>query len=252
MRGGRGAGLDDSPATKRGVESDARSTMLCMVPLPAIAGADSRIRSRGSLKRPSFAKAFYERPGQWSPGRRQTSWPRHAGECYHSLALRAWRAPQNDPLARTACFGRAAPPGAPPRFALGPADPPQNRTRPCRPASPGWRPLRARLVRHVTKRGTIVNGSVTNYFPVIPGRAPGGEPRARHRAGHFGPDPLAAIRNDNYPRNAARLTGPPNRPAISFSAPAARASLQPPCLALSTNLSSTSARVSGSCAPPRI
>ena len=127
-----------------------------------------------------------------------------------------------------------------------------DRTRPCRPASPGWRPLRARLVRHVTKRETIVNGSVTNYFPVIPGRAPGGEPRARHRAGHFGPDPLATIRNDDYPRNAARLTGPPNRPAISFSAPAARASLQPPCLALSTNLSSTSARVSGSCAPPRI
>ena len=44
------------------------------------------------------------------------SWPRHAGECYHSLALRARRAPQDNPLARTACFGRAAPPGAPPRL----------------------------------------------------------------------------------------------------------------------------------------
>jgi len=57
--------------------------------------------------------------------------PRHAGECYHSLALRARRAPQNDPLARTACLGRAAPPGAPPRLALQRSRPPQclSRTR---------------------------------------------------------------------------------------------------------------------------
>ena len=70
--------------------------------------------------RPSFAKPRLRKPSpkkEWSAGRRQGRGPRHAGECYHSLALRAWRAPQNDPLARTACFGRAAPPGAPPRFA---------------------------------------------------------------------------------------------------------------------------------------
>ena len=55
-----------------------------------------------------------------------------------------------------------------------------------------------------------------------------------------------------HPRNPARFTGPSNNPPISFSASAARASVQPPCLALSRNLSSMSARVSGSCAPPRI
>ena len=59
------------------------------------------------------------------------SWPRHAGECCHSLALRARRAPQDNPLARTACFGRAAPPGAPPRFRRQGGRPPrlENRTR---------------------------------------------------------------------------------------------------------------------------
>ena len=56
----------------------------------------------------------------------------------------------------------------------------------------------------------------------------------------------------SHPRSAARLTGPLNRPPISFSAAAARASLQPPCFTFSKNFCSISARVSGSCAPPRI
>jgi hypothetical protein len=63
---------------------------------------------------------------------------------------------------------------------------------------------------------------------------------------------LAPAAGSNHPRNGARFTGPSNKPPISLSPSAARASLQPPCLALSRNLSSMSARVSGSCAPPRI
>jgi hypothetical protein len=82
--------------------------------------------------RPSFAKAkftkshSYEKPRarkttrvlKWSAGRRRGRGPRHADGCCHPPTLRAWRAPQNDPLARTACFGRAAPPGAPPPLRL--------------------------------------------------------------------------------------------------------------------------------------
>jgi hypothetical protein len=61
---------------------------------------------------------------EWSAGRRRGRGPRHADGCCHPPTLRAWRAPQNDPLARTACFGRAAPPGAPPpsRFAAAAVD----------------------------------------------------------------------------------------------------------------------------------
>ena len=73
---------------------------------------------------------------RWSVGRRQSQGPRHADECCHSPALRAWRAPQSDPLARTACFGRAAPPGAPPRFLPGGRPPAQNRTRSVSRSSP--------------------------------------------------------------------------------------------------------------------
>src|ERR1700689_2531412 len=61
---------------------------------------------------------------KWSAGRRRGRGPRHANGCCHPPTLRAWRAPQNDPLARTACFGRAAPPGAPPpsRFSTAAVD----------------------------------------------------------------------------------------------------------------------------------
>jgi hypothetical protein len=61
---------------------------------------------------------------EWSAGRRRGRGPRHADGCCHPPTLRAWRAPQNDPLARTACFGRAAPPGAPPpsRFSAAAVD----------------------------------------------------------------------------------------------------------------------------------
>jgi hypothetical protein len=81
--------------------------------------------------RPSLVSSFTKAPpkkGRWSAGRRQRSWPRHANGCYHPLALRARRAPQNDPLARTACFGRAAPPGAPPRLCGAGGRPPSRRT----------------------------------------------------------------------------------------------------------------------------
>ncbi len=75
-----------------------------------------------------------------------------ASECCRSLAVRERRAPQNDPLARTDCFGRAAPPGAPPR-----------RSPDCRPAQ-----LRAALVTDrralpvwtlATGRGLILSGN---------------------------------------------------------------------------------------------
>ena len=61
---------------------------------------------------------------EWSAGRRRGRGPRHADGCCHPPTLRAWRAPQNNPLARTACFGRAAPPGAPPpsRFSAAAVD----------------------------------------------------------------------------------------------------------------------------------
>src|SRR5271170_3493527 len=90
-------------------------------PSPAFAGEDSVMCSRGASASELCFK-LHERPPpkreEWSAERRLGRGPRHAGECYHSLALRAWRAPQDNPLARTACFGRAAPRGAPPRFAL--------------------------------------------------------------------------------------------------------------------------------------
>ncbi len=80
--------------------------------------------------------------------------PRHAGECCHSLALRAWRAPQDDPLARTACFGRAAPPGAPPwPSPRRPAAPASNRTRRISRPSPVT-PLDERDFGYVTAMGT--------------------------------------------------------------------------------------------------
>ena len=96
--------------------------------------------------------------------------PRHAGERCHSLALRAWRAPQNNPLARTACFGRAAPPGAPPRFSPGRSTATaRHRTR-CtfgaclRKASVDERDS---LPCFVTETVTNVNRNVTTVQPVI-------------------------------------------------------------------------------------
>src|SRR5580692_3676232 len=72
--------------------------------------------------RPSFAKATvtkshaHKKPSALRVERREAPGrgPRHADGCCHPATLRAWRAPQIVPLARTACFGRAAPPGAPP------------------------------------------------------------------------------------------------------------------------------------------
>ena len=77
---------------------------------------------------------------EWSAGRRRGRGPRHADGCCHPPTLRAWRAPQNDPLARTACFGRAAPPGAPPPSRLSAAAVDRRRLRAafrsCQPKSP--------------------------------------------------------------------------------------------------------------------
>jgi len=100
-------------------------------PSPAIAGAESN-RVLAAPVRPSFAKAKFtkshshEKPRAFRVERREAPGrgPRHADGCCHPPTLRAWRAPQDDPLARTACFGRAAPPGAPPpsRFSAAAVD----------------------------------------------------------------------------------------------------------------------------------
>jgi hypothetical protein len=106
--------------------------------------------------RPSFAKAqIHEKPFarkatrvlKWSAGRRRGRGPRHADGCCHPPTLRAWRAPQNNPLARTACFGRAAPPGAPPpsRFSAAAVDRPlpESRLSLLPTGITGWRPYGA-------------------------------------------------------------------------------------------------------------
>ena len=203
------------------------------------------------------------------------SWPRHAGECCHSLALRARRAPQDNPLARTACFGRAAPPGAPPRFLAQAAGPPRlkNRTRSIRRLKSAGGVLPSEiLIRSLCNYNRddcqeVVASIVTTFPGRSAARSGALQTRDRHglraaeaprsRRPRISGAPLARCtasgeRLRRHPRNGARLTGPSNKPPISFSASAARASLQPPCLALSRNLSSMSARVSGSCAPPRI
>src|SRR5262249_41694365 len=54
-----------------------------------------------------------------------------------------------------------------------------------------------------------------------------------------------------YPRNDERSMRPLYNVPISFNAASACALLQPPCSALSRNLSTTSCRVNGSWAPPR-
>jgi hypothetical protein len=118
--------------------------------------------------------AAHERPGvsssdtetlspcgaRWSAGRRQGRGPRHADGCCHPLALRAWRAPQDNPLARTACFGRAAPPGAPPESSqrLPPRGP--------APALP-----QASLRRAARNGGSHVTVSVTNVNVKVTTRA---------------------------------------------------------------------------------
>src|SRR6185437_8258351 len=60
-----------------------------------------------------------------------------------------------------------------------------------------------------------------------------------------------AARHDHYPRNALKSIRLWYSFANSFSVASLCASSQPPCRALSRNLSVTSRRVSGSCAPPR-
>ena len=51
---------------------------------------------------PSHAHESHSAIREWSAGRRQGRGPRHAGECYHPLALRARRAPPG----RSACANR--------------------------------------------------------------------------------------------------------------------------------------------------
>ena len=117
--------------------------------LPRYRGGGKSSRSRGAfvcarvLPKPSSRKPFARKATRvlkWSAGRRRGRGPRHADGCCHPATLRAWRAPQNDPLARTACFGRAAPPGAPPpsRFPAAAVDRRCLRAafRSCQPQSP--------------------------------------------------------------------------------------------------------------------
>jgi hypothetical protein len=98
---------------------------------------------------------------KWSAGRRRGRGPRHADGCCHPPTLRAWRAPQDNPLARTACFGRAAPPGAPPPSRSSAAAVDRRRLRAafrsCQPESPAG-VLLSELTRCVTKRGTRCQG----------------------------------------------------------------------------------------------
>ena len=122
LRGGRGAGLDALSAmtTKRRVRGPLHHASHGPPP-PLRGGGQSnpvlaaRLSARG-LPKPRSNEFSPERKREVQRREAPKSWPRHAGECCHSLALRARRAPQDNPLARTACFGRAAPPGAPPRF----------------------------------------------------------------------------------------------------------------------------------------
>jgi hypothetical protein len=104
---------------------------------------DKLPRSRGAGASEFCQSQVHEKPLarkatrvlKWSAGRRRGRGPRHADGCCHPPTLRAWRAPQNDPLTRTACFGRAAPPGAPPpsRFSAAAVD---RRRASSAPASP--------------------------------------------------------------------------------------------------------------------
>src|SRR5439155_20525590 len=71
------------------------------------------------------------------------------------------------------------------------------------------------------------------------------------RAGDDGDFTREFFGHEPLPRNEERSMRPLYNPANSFNAASLCAALQPPCPALSTNLSVTSCRVSGSCAPPR-
>jgi hypothetical protein len=103
-------------------------------------------------RRPSFAKGSRNaspKRGDGAPGGARGRGPRHANGCYHPLALRARRAPQDNTLARTACFGRAAPPGAPqrlsPRVGRKAGRPPRRKTASALPIAGRRRPPSARL-----------------------------------------------------------------------------------------------------------
>ena len=119
LRGGRGAGLDalSATTTKRRVRRPLPTMLRMVPPLPLRAGRTQAIVLAARLRVRALLQASNDLPKAGMQRREAPkSWPRHAGECCHSLALRARRAPQDNPLARAACFGRAAPPGAPPRF----------------------------------------------------------------------------------------------------------------------------------------
>ena len=279
MRGGRGAGLDALSAmtTKRRVRGPLHHASHGPPP-PLRGGGQSnpvlaaRLCARGLPQ--ALTNNSPERKREVQRREAPKSWPRHAGECCHSLALQARRAPQDNPLARTACFGRAAPPGAPPRFRR-PAGRPASAQKPhslhppaqvCR-RCPSERDFDS---RYVAKIGTDVKCShvyCDSRFPCAtqhavvrcrPGIAESSEhgrvepPKTPDQRCTAARCTASGQRLRYHPRSGARFTAPSNKPPISFSASAARASLQPPCLALSRNLSSMSARVSGSCAPPRI
>ena len=70
------------------------------VPLPRCRGGGQilpfsrRMRARVLPSHAHESHSAKKEKKEWSAERRQGRGPRHAGECYHSLALRAWRAPQ--------------------------------------------------------------------------------------------------------------------------------------------------------------
>ena len=149
-----GAGRDGILRRHRGDKSTPPPRLRMVPCIASRVKACGRILAARFRLRPSFAGKIQETPppkkkGRWSAGRRQGRGPRHADGCYHPLALRARRAPQNDPLARTACFGRAAPPGAPPR--LSPrrptGRPPRRKTASALPIGGRRRPPSTRVIR---------------------------------------------------------------------------------------------------------
>ena len=168
----------------------------------------------------ALQKALHETPRtQAGVERREApgSWPRHASECRHALALRARRAPQDDPLARTACFGRAAPPGAPPRSGPGAVDRHLPRTALAIAAALtacGWM-ARRRFGRQGNPTSDKCQDMALIRRPMLDCHR---QRSTRRRAAKA-----------DYPRSIASCTGPSNNAPISFNAAAARSALQPPC-----------------------
>ena len=81
---------------------------------------------------------------------------------------------------------------------------------------------------------------------------PDGARNARDDSKYYRIGDICQGKGDIYLRSRASSTRPLNKVPSRLNASTARSSLQPPCRVLSKNFCSISARVSGSCAPPRM